>query len=283
MNDSTNPYVRWRDQHPHRSVSAETNARIWQWQRVTSELLALFDLFDDEIEPWLKGRKLPEPNLVALIAGYGYTRIVTGNWTSLPIDIPESELQDWDDNSGLLVTIEQLRDYQAGVASYIPTMLHSREKEVLALIDTQLNRLYDELETLVAKPIDDFTPTQWPDEMIGEEDVDQEVKELDRIFDLYEQLWCFEHGIEELRMLMITEDNPEFHLPSEAFYNALKSIDSHKLVETLHRAEPKLKQVLRLWSQVTMSYTGKPYHRPYEPSAPAEFWWRHPANGRARR
>lgn len=276
MNDkNSNPFVTWRKQHPHHSVDHETNIRIYQWQRVMDELLGLFEMFDTDIEPWIQGRKLPEPDFVAFVAGYGYTRTVTGNWKTLPIDIPEDQLEAWRENSGLVVTIDELRDWQAGVAGIIPTVLHARQAEFVALVTKQLTKLYDELGSLADKPLADFEPTQWPEEALGDEVIDQEVKELDRIFDLYEELWCFEQGIEELRMFMITENSREFHLPSKKFYEALKSINSQKLLETLHAAEPKLRQILKLWSDTTMSYTGKPYHRPHDENALAAFWWRH--------
>ena len=144
----------------------------------------------------------------------------------------------------------------------------------------QLKKRYAELNDLVEKPIQEFAPTQWVEDMMGEEETGREVERLDRIFDLYEELWCFEEGIEPLRMIMITEDDPEFHLPSKAFYDALLSIDSHELLSKLRAAEPKLREVMRLWSGTVMKMTGEPYHRPYNPEAPKEFWWRHRAQRR---
>lgn len=289
MNDkATNPFVSWRTQHPSTALDAGTEKLIQQWVRVNHDLLALFDTFDDTIEPWLKRRKSPEPDLVAFIAGYGYSRTVTGDWKAMPIEIPEGELANWDSNTGLFVTIEQLHDYQAGVAGSVAEILHASAKEFVALVIKQLTKLYDELDVLVESSIYDFRPSQWSAEDIGDEESGREIGELDRIFDVYEELWCFEQGIEELRMLMITEDNPEFHLPSQAFYDTLKLINSHKLLEALDHAEPKLRAVLKLWSSTVMSYSGKPYHRPNDENAPDVFWWRHwkvqeerpPANNR---
>ena len=286
--DQKNPFVSWRAQHPSTALDAGTEKLIQQWVRVNHDLLALFNAFDDNIEPWLKRRKSPEPDLVAFIAGYGYSRTVTGDWKAMPIEIPEGELTNWDSNTGLFVTLEQLHDYQAGVAGSVAEIFHAGAKEFVALVNKQLTKLYDELDVLTARSLTGFMPTQWSDEDIGDEESGQEIDELDRIFDVYEKLWCFEQGIEELRMLMITEDDPEFHLPSQAFYDALKSIDSQKLLSTLERAKPKLNVVLKLWANTRMSYSGKPYHRPGDRNAPDVFWWRHskvreerpPANNR---
>jgi hypothetical protein len=272
---SNNPFVLWRAEHPASSLDAQTEVRIQQWIRVNRELLELFDQFDDAIEPWLEGRTTNEPDLVSFIAGYGYSRLVAGNWTSLPIDIPESEQTRWNKDAGLIASITELNDWQAGVSGSVADILHANTFGAIALIHAQLTQLQCELAGLVAKPLAEFAPTQWPDEMIGEEEVTWEIKDLDRIFNLYEQLICFVQGIEELRKIMITEYDEDLHLPNQEFYDALLSINSHELLETLQRAEPKLKQILKLWDDTTMSYSGKPYHRPYDKNAPAEFWWRH--------
>jgi len=275
MNNSNNPFVSWRSQHPSNTLDAQTEIRIQQWVRVSHDLLGLFDQFDSDIEPWMKGRKSPTPDLVGFIAGYGYSRTVAGDWVDLPIEIPASDVEDWEHNSSLVGSLEQLHDYQAGVAGSVAEILHVRSKEFVALVNKQLTTLYDELDVLVARSIADFRPTQWSQDDIGDQEAGQEIDELDRIFDVYEKLWSFEQGLEELRMLMITEDDPEFHLPSQAFYDVLKSIDSQKLLANLDHAEPKLKDVLKLWANTRMSYSGMPYHRPFDDNAPDVFWWRH--------
>lgn len=274
--NSNNPFASWRSQHPSTTLDAETERRIQQWVRVSHDLLGLFDQFDSDIEPWVQGRKSPLPDLVGFVAGYGYSRTVTGDWKDLPIDIPADEVENWEKNSSLIGSLEQLYDYQAGVAGSVAEILHTRSKEFVSLVNKQLTTLYDELGVLVARSLTDFTPTQWSNEDMGEQEVGQEIDELDRIFDVFEKLWCFEQGIEELRMLVITEDDPEFHLPSQAFYDALKSIDSQKLLSNLEHAKPKLEAILKSWANTRMTYSGKPYHRPGDRNAPNAFWWRHP-------
>lgn len=271
----TNPFVRWQLEHPRQENDRATNIRISQWVRVNHEFFALFDIADDVIIPWSEGRTSTEPDFVAYIAGYGYSRLVTGDWQDLPINIPASEYDDWEENSGMVYTLEKLRAYQAGVASAIPQALYRRTDDVVKLINEQLTKRYDELRTLAAQSLDSFSPTQWSDDELYEDEAGHEIKQLDRIFDLYEELWCFEQGIEELRMLMISEDDAEFRLPNSGFYAALVSIDSHELLATLKAAEPKLKAILTLWAKTTMTYSGKPYHRPYDEAAPGAFWWRH--------
>ncbi len=284
MSETKNPFVEWRREHNNLTLDSETETHVQQWVTVNRELFALFRHYDNVIEPWLKKpNSLPEPNLVHFIAGYGYSRTVTGNWKVMPIEIPEGEFKDWDENSGLFVTLEQLHDYQAGVAGSVAEMLGANLKAVVKLITKQLDERYAELEQLVAAPLTSFAPTQWTEEEEWDEDALREIPRLDRIFDLYEELWCFEQGIEELRMLMITEDDEEFRLPNNAFYDALLSIDSHKLVVNLERAEPRLREVLKLWSETTMHYSGRPYHRPYDQNAPEVFWWRHRQAARSSR
>lgn len=274
--DNSNPFVRWRIRHPSNTLDLETERAIQQWSRVNHELYELMEIADEAIVPWSeKAQNAHVPDLVAYIAGYGYSRTVTGDWKSLPIEIPDSELADWEENSGIVHTMEKLRRYQGGIAGVVPRLLFARKDDAIGLINVQLKRLYDELDLLVARPIADFLPTQWDEEALYQEVVGEEIKKLDRIFDVYEELWCFEQGIEELRMLMITEDDPDFHLPSKEFYDALVSVSSHELLRVLDAAEPKLREILRTWSNTRMVYSGKPYHRPYDQDAPEVFWWRH--------
>lgn len=171
--------------------------------------------------------------------------------------------------------MDQLREYQAGVAGCVPLMLHTDLPRVIETLNRQLSAHYTELRQLAAQPTVSFAPTQWPVEAIGDDVIDAEDEKLDRIFSLFEKLYCFELGIEELRVFMISEDDPEFHVPSTAFYDALISISSHTLLATLDAAEPKLRAIIvKLWSETTMEYTGQPYYR-QRSDAPDSFWWRH--------
>ena len=277
MNTTKSPYVAWRLQHPDATLEPSTLVRINQWVDISHSLNGLLRSYYDSIEPWLEGKTNRSPDLVSFIAGYGRSVAVIGDWKDLPIAIPDSELENWRENTSLAVTLEELREWQAGIAGIVPEVLHLQLEKSIKLIRAQLKKRYTELEELTQRPIESFAPTQWHEDMVGEEELGQEVQELDRIFDLYEELWCFQQGIEPLRMIMITEDDPEFHLPSQTFYDALLSIDSHELLSNLRDAEPKLKQVLKMWSETIMTYSGEPYHRPYDPLAPKEFWWRHRA------
>lgn len=275
MSKEENPFTRWRAAHPHGATTSATNIRIAQWLRVNDELLELFDMYDDDIKPWLTGVTSRQPDLVAFVAGYGYTRIVTGNWTDLPIEIPEAELSDWQENSGLVTSLDELRNYQAGVAACIPEMLHVNMDLVQVTLKNQLSLACDELSELAAKPVDAYTPTEWPEESYGDEYIEQEDQKLRRLFDVYEMLYCFESGIEELRIFMITEDNPELHVPNQAFYDTLVSIDSRQPLEIMQNAEPKLREIIRAWARVKRDIDqGRPFYRE-DPDAPDAFWWRH--------
>lgn len=273
-NPEKNPFVRWRNEQSSRSLDKETENMVQRWVSVNRSLSRAFDLYDDEIEPWIENKTTKAPDLVEYVALYGYTRIASGNWTELPILVSDDAAEDWRRNSGLFATIGQLREDQAGIAGCLPLMLHADLPRVMRTLNEQLEAHYAELRQLAAKPVGDFTPTQWPEEAIGDEVIDIEGKKLRRIFELYEKLYCFELGIEEIRVFMITEDAPEVHLPSVEFYDALVSISSHRLLTTLDAAEPKMRAILKLWSETTMEYTGEPYYRERE-TAPDSFWWRH--------
>jgi hypothetical protein len=275
--NETNPYLRWRREHPVGTLDPEVEILIRQWQAVTWRDFECFAMFDDVIDPWLKGQKSPLPDLVEYITGYGYSRIVTGRWKKLPIDIPSEDLADWDKNSSLAATIEQLGDYEGGVAGGILEMLHADQDKVLTLVKLQLAELYEELAILTTQPIAEFTPTQWEYEDLGMDYTGWEIEELDRIFVIYEKLFCFQRGLKDSKWLMLHDDNPDFHLPNQGFYDALNSIDADELHTNLSKAEPRLREILDFWAHTIIKHTGKPYHRPYDRdgAAPKEFWWRH--------
>ena len=275
MNSSRpDPFGDWRDQHPHASLSRETNQRISQWLEVSHAMLNAFDQFEDEIEPWLKGKSKDEPDLVEFISRYGFIIEVTGNWTELPIDIPENEVEHWDKHSSLVVTMEQLEDWRAAVSGSAIQMLQINTELTISTIKKQLHARYEALAEQALRPLRDFTPKQWSDIGWLEDGAVEERRQLDVIFKLFESLHCFEQGIEMLRMITITEDDPDFDLPNKAFYEALVSIDSQTLMEALHLAEPKLKEILALWSTTVMQYHGSVFYQEDE-NAPDTFWWRH--------
>lgn len=270
----SNPFVEWRLQNPHSTLTTEQNQRVDQLVTITIMMNRMFDKLEDEIEPWLKGLSKNEADLVKYISQYGFILEVTGNWTEHPIDIPADQLEEWKKHSGVLVTMEQIESWRAGIAGGVGRMLQLNLSLTVQTIKNQLHQRYEALADMSTQSIRKYTPTQWDPDEIGEDYTGQEIERLDRIFEAYEELYCFEQGIEMLRMIMITEEAPKFNVPSKEFYDALVSIDSQTLMEVLHLAEPKLKEILTLWSTMLMEYSGRTYYRE-DPEAPDTFWWRH--------
>lgn len=275
------PFGKWRKQHPLESIDDATNIKIDQWFNVSDVADNLIDDSYETVDPWLERKTTDEPNFVKFFAGWGYIRAITGDWKSVPIDIPPSELDEWKSNGGLPATIDDIRGDEAQLVWIIADALNRRFDDTIALIKNQLDALLSELAELSSKPLDSFTPTQWDADSSEVYWADDERKELDRIFSLYETIWCFEQGLEGLRMLVVTEVDPEIGVPSQKFFDGLMTINSHKVMVTLKDAEPKMKEILKLWSQTIMAYSNKPYYvqRDWEPEA---FWWRHWKPSKAR-
>jgi hypothetical protein len=276
MNDRTKTaFERWRSENPHYKVAEETNLLIDQWVDACLVLGRSLDIYYDVGEYWEKDHSKPAPDMVKLVANYGYSRIMTGNWTRMPISIPTAELPEWEKTGSLPPTIDGIRTYQAEIAGLFMEMLDTNPEVIVALIKQQLEERYDHLKQLAAQPLEAFTPVQWSEEAANEEEWFREAERLDEVFVIYEELWCFESGIEELRMLTITEEDERFSLPNTGYFDLLVSLNSPHLMRVLADAEPVLKKVLRHLASQKMAYNdGRPYLADKK-AAPEAFWWRH--------
>lgn len=269
------PFMKWRNANPHQSVSSETNLLIEQWFDALACVRSCVNIYYDTAEAWLTDQSKPEPDLVKFVANYGYTMTVTGNWKKMPIVIPDEELPEWEAIEWMPPTINSLRAYQASVPGIMTEMLGKNTKAVIELLNKQLSARYAELAELSNMPIEHFTPVQWDEEQVFEDEAMHELDDIGRIFNIYEELECFESGIELLRMLMITEDEPEFNLPNVGYYEALVSINSAHLAQAQGAAKPKLEAIIKYWLKQKMEYSGgKPFYQDLD-RAPDRFWWRH--------
>lgn len=276
MNNRTKTaFERWRSENPHYKVAEETNLLVHQWVNACLVLGHSLDIYYDVGEYWEKDRSKPAPDMVKLVANYGYSRITTGNWTRMPITIPAAELPEWEKAGSLPPTIDGIRSYQAKIAGLFMEMLDTNPEAIVTLIKQQLEERYNRLKRLTAQPLEVFTPIQWSEEAANEEEWFREAEKLDEVFVAYEELWCFESGIEELRMFTITEEDERFSLPNTGYFDLLVSLDSPHLMRVLADAEPMLKKVLRYLASQKMTYNdGRPYLAD-EKAAPEAFWWRH--------
>lgn len=276
MNDRIKTaFERWRSENPHYKVAEETNILIHQWVEACLVLGRSLDIYYDTGEYWLKDHAKPVPDMVKLVANYGYSRIITGNWTRMPIDIPADELPEWEKAGSLPPTLEGVRSYQAEIAGTFMEMLNDDAEAVVKLIKQQLEERYDQLRRLAAQPLEAFTPRQWSEEAANEEEWFREAEKLDQLFVEYEELWCFESGIEELRMLTITEEDERFLLPNPTYFDLLVSLDGPRLMRELASTEPVLKKVLRHLANQRMSYDDGQTYLADDKAAPDAFWWRH--------
>lgn len=267
----------WLKNHPRESMSREEAVLMDQWLNVSIELMEASEYVDTNVLPWIKNQQQDAPDVLRLFASYGRTRIVVGDWKETPIAVPEEHQKVWQKELGLLTPLSEIYAWQAGIAAGVAEAMFVNTALFCETVTRQVDACIGEIEHLSATPIEAFRPTDWSD-LPYEHDYEAEADaqdSLERIFDLVEKLLCFEHGLEEIRMLMITQTNPKFHVPNVGFYNALCAIDSHAILMAIAHAEPKMRQVLKLWSETIMPGTGKPYHRPYDDSAPEQFWWRH--------
>jgi len=271
--DKLSPYRKWRLQNP--KLDFETNKRVSMWLSHSLEIDELVGNSYDYLDPWLEGKSDKEPDMLGYFIGWAKSRTLSADWDDIPIaPLSDEERQIWRDNSSLPMTVDEIRDEEAQLTWIVADALNKRFDDTIKLIKKQINALLDELDELCDKPIKYFAPTQWEEDDLGEEYIDVEDKKLDRIFVLYENIWYFEQAIESFRMLMINESNPKISLPSEKFFNGLVSVNSHKIMVALNKAEHKMKEILKFWSKTIMKYNGKPYY--WDRSlAPEIFWWRH--------
>ncbi len=240
-----------------------------------------------EAEDWLKDRSKPTPDFVACIAWYGKTRLMLQGW-KLPIDVPESDFDEWRE-VGYYMTIEDFQKDLAGVAGGFLELAARDPQLFVGIIQQQLAEKLARLDELANLPLEDYTPqiteaaltAKYTAKGLGEAEVREAVSEIlldsddivesrdiDRPFVLYEQLICFEWGMEKFNMFAISEHSNELNLPNKKLYETLGQIDLNQLLARLAKVEPKLKAILHHLAKYQ-------YFRLDNPVAPEGFWWRH--------
>lgn len=224
------------------------------------------------LEDWLNGASTEEPDLVEYLSNYTYSFILTRSWRELPIRVSEEEAPAYrEHNYG--TTLTELQFLQLGVLGGFLSLCGRDPAKAVALMQRQLRKKLDQLNELLAQPLETFTPTPITpeDEWNGEDDEirDDDKWRFNQPFDLFDQLTYFAYGMEHARMRSFDE-NPLLGLPNVDLFNALREIDLPSLLGELKKHEAGLKRILRHLAK----HQGNNLVTNRE-EAPDEAWWRH--------
>lgn len=260
-------YRKWVDTH---KPTGERRVLIDRWWESESASTDAQDI-QDAAERWLADGSRDKPDVLKSLALYGKSRLFTQGWTELPIEIPESEIDDWR-AAGLEPTIEDHRAYQAAALGGFFSLAILSPLAISSLLVDQMHERVASLRNLLSLSLDSYTPTDW--HQLDAEGVETddgwfvELEAFDEPFVIYEDLVCFEWAAEKARMLAIGEDNPEVGLPSMAVYDELLKVDLNWLLGELKTTDPELRRVAR-------HLVDHRYFALDSPIAPDQFWWRH--------
>ena len=240
-----------------------------------------------EAKDWFKDRTQPTPDFLACVAWYGKTRLMLQGMKP-PITVPVEDFDRWR-KAGYYMTIEDFQERLAGVAGGFLRLAGRDPQLFVNILQQQLETKLQLLEALVDKPLSEYTPKitetaltarfraegldeaqvkMFVEETLHEDDWFMENKRLDQPFALYEELICFEWGMEKFSMFAISEHSEKLNLPNKELYEALGQIDLNGLLARLGEAEHKLKAILHHLAK----------HRYFDlddDTAPEGFWWRH--------
>lgn len=242
---------------------------------------------EESWEAWYNDRSNPVPDLVECIGHYGYSRLLIQHWKQFPIEIPADQADAWRE-WGFGASLFEFRERQASVAGGFLELAVKDPALTVQLIEAQLQQKFAELTRLIHLPIEDYTPQFTEDALTARfkaegyserevrERVETEMAEdgvhepsyIGRPFHRYEQLLCFEWGMEKLRIFSATENAPELGLPSMELYNALLQIDLNTVIRQFEAAEPQLRRILQHLARLN-------YFELDNDTAPERFWWRH--------
>jgi hypothetical protein len=256
-----NPLGDWRKAN---RPDKATDIRINQWLRAVDSASDSVG-GTEALEAWLANPMGSEPDVVQCIADYGYARILIRGWKKLPIEIPEAEHERWKARS-YEPTLEGVQEYLAGAAGGFLEAAGHNPGEVIRLIRTQVAEKAGRMEEWANKPLDYYTPKDFSDlTLIDDEDI-VEYNRFNTAFALREQLQSFELGLEYLRLFCF-EEAPELGLPNKGLFAALGDIDLNLLIGRLDAVEEKLRRIL--------THLGEHGFSLEAPNAPEGFWWRH--------
>jgi len=243
-------------------------------------------------EDWLKTRRTtPAPDLVEWFSWYGYVDSALQTWR-LPIKLTDAEMEQWR-QAGYLVDMDGFQDALGGVAGGIAEIAGKDPQLTAQIMQRQLDEKLAELNRLADLSLDEHYTPRWQEwqvrEMLtknhptlkGEEFEEavmdemaesthdfQEVPRFEAPFHLRQQLESLEWGMENLRLVVMGEVNPEIGLPNKDLFMALMQIDLNGLIAQLSGIDEKLK---RIWKHLA-EYKCYCLNAEHEPE---KFWWRH--------
>lgn len=257
----------WRKRHRQDPEALDFEEK---WREAISPIVIATDIGYDT-QYYIAGKKpLEKLDLFKAFWEYGYSLEISGNWTSSPYDDLSKAEKYIMTSEGGMPTLYHLRDLQAQFAGGMLRVLGQEQDELTNLLYHQLEAKKAEYLKLLQRPVDFYTVQVFD---YGDIVEDSEARSLQhsqfaRVFDLREQLECFEIGLEHLRMLVSSEHAPELNLPNMELFNHLARIESPLLMQTYEHGDEQLKQILRSLSE-------QGYKRIQQKSAPETFWWRH--------
>lgn len=256
------------------------NTKAWNQVDMLSGVLFAADQAYDISEVWeahVSDISRPLPDIVAYAAHYGEARLLIYGWKEFPIEVRADEVDAWKEWM-LGTTLREFREINiSSIAGGFMELAAVHPRFTADTIQQQLQQKYARLAELANKPLEWYTPTMsFTQSELDDSEESYEWDRIDEVFALYEQLTCFYHGFPILRGFALTEQEPEFGLPSKKLYDALLEVDLNFLRGQLYDNEDALKNILRFL------LTCDPYYSRSIVTAPASFWWRHwPGSKRA--
>jgi len=262
------PISEWNVTHQE-LMGKETWRLVQVWHNAREQIVNAFPI-REAWERWYRNRSAQVPDLIDFGALYGYSRLLIQGWQQLPIEIPANQADTWRE-WGLGTSLSEFREHQAGIAGGFLELAGHDPELTRNTLEAQLEEKLAELKRLLDKSLEEYTPQKFTEKELDESDWLLESDQRDRLdepFKLYEQLICFDYGLQKLRIFCVTEEDEELSLPNKALYEALLRIDLSQVWSQLDVAEPKLRRIL----QHLMKHH---YFELNSDIAPESFWWRH--------
>lgn len=265
MSHSEFPLSTWILEHQN-----QRNSPTWKKVRI------LFDAYnttgtavriEEACEAWFDNKSLPTPDLVKCVGLYGYSRQLISGWKEFPIEVPADKVEAWRE-AGLGANMREFREYHhGGIAGGFMELATKDPRLTADTLKHQLSEKLDKLTELTAKPVEWYTPQEFTEEELIEMEDSVDNERIEEPFLLFEQLTCFVYALPKFRIFSMTEEEPEFGLPSMELYHALGEIDLNSTIGRLNEFEPKLRAILK--------FLATEKHLVNIDSAPEGFWWRH--------
>jgi hypothetical protein len=266
-----NPLAQWKVANkPNRKISLQID-RWLDAALATEEALYI----EEEIDGWLLNRSGAPPDFLACVAWYGRSRLLTQGWKTLPVSIPESDLDRWR-QANFEPTIEEFWHRQAGAAGGFLELAGRDPDVVCAVMRQQVDFQIDQLEELARVPIETYSPRYMTDDEILDGDDSAEENYFNRLFVIRDQLECFAWALQKYRIFCLSNENQALGLPNRTLFDSLNQIDLNRLTARLTEVDPRLKRILERLARYNYFHLDRPID-------PDHFWWRHHENKEARR